>query len=151
MSVHPNKFRPERRGSNAVEFALTLPIFIGLMFIIIDFGWYFANKAILDIAVHSGCREGALVDPLSGAFAMAAQNEIDRIVAIVPQSCSQNCDIQITSIGNVPSRSVVCSISADFQPLVGFSVMTGSGSFGYGLPDQLQARTQMRFEWQRTQ
>jgi Flp pilus assembly protein TadG len=150
MSVHTLSKKRERRGSNTVEFALTLPIFIGLVFVLIDFGWYFANKAILDIAVHSGCREGALVDPQSGAFMSAAETEITNIVSIMPQACSP-CDIRVSSIGTVPSRSVVCEVSTTFQPLVGFSVMTGAGSFGYGLPTSLQSKTQMRFEWQRSE
>jgi len=142
-----NWSRRARRGSNSIEFALTLPIFIGIMFVIIDFGWYFANRAIFDIAVHSGCREGSLVDPLSGAYVSAAEDEVRRITSIIPQACANNCDIQITTVGTVPSRSVVCRVSADFQPMVGFSV-TG---FAYGLPTHLSSMTRMRFEWQRTE
>ena len=139
--------RRDRSGSNTLEFALTLPIFIGMMFVIIDFGWYFANKAIFDIAVHSGCREGALVDPLTGTHTSVAQNEVQRIVSIIPQACSVNCDIEIDTVGVVPSRSVRCRVSADFQPMVGFNV----AQFGYGLPSRLNSMTQMRFEWQRTE
>ncbi len=78
----------ERRGNNVVEFALTMPIFIGMMFVIIDFGWYFSNRAILDIAVHAGCREASMVDPLTGDYAGAAEDKIDEILAIVPSACS---------------------------------------------------------------
>ena len=148
-----NKLRTlrERRGSNLIEFALTMPIFIGMMFLIVDFGWYFGNHAILDIAVHAGCREASLVDPLTGDYGGAATAKIKEILAIVPAACATDCVISITSVGDVPARSVVCSITATHKAFINFNVDTAPTSFNYGLPPTHSSLTQMRFEWQRTE
>ncbi len=134
-----NRRLRNRSGSNAMEFALTLPVFIGLMFALIDFGWYFANNAILDIAVHAGCREASLVDPVTGDFATAAQTKMQEIIDIVPQSCSSNCVIEIDDVGVVPARSVSCTITATHKPFVDF----------WPTPTELSSATLVRFEWQR--
>ena len=47
--------QPEERGATLVEFAFVLPLFILLLFAIIDFGWLFTQ--FLD--VKQGAREGA--------------------------------------------------------------------------------------------
>ncbi len=44
------------RGSTAVEFALTLPIFIILFIGIIEFGWYFFVQHTLQYATREGMR-----------------------------------------------------------------------------------------------
>ena len=45
-----------RRGSSAVEFALTLPIFFLLVIGIIEFGWYFFVQHTLQYATREGMR-----------------------------------------------------------------------------------------------
>ena len=47
--------REDQRGATLVEFALVLPLFVLLLFAIIDFGWMFTQ--FLD--VKQGAREGA--------------------------------------------------------------------------------------------
>jgi hypothetical protein len=44
------------RGNTAVEFALTLPIFIILFIGIIEFGWYFFVQHTLEYATREGMR-----------------------------------------------------------------------------------------------
>jgi Flp pilus assembly protein TadG len=44
------------KGSSAVEFALTLPIFIILVIGIIEFGWYFFVQHTLQYATREGMR-----------------------------------------------------------------------------------------------
>src|SRR6476619_3535339 len=47
-----------RRGANAIEFALTLPLFLFIVFATLDYGYLFAMQAMLDDAVVLSCREG---------------------------------------------------------------------------------------------
>jgi len=138
--LHKTVFK--RRGSNAVEFALTMPAFLGIMFIVVDFGWFFTNHALFDIAVHAGCREAALVDPLTGDYTGAAEDKINEILNIIPQACSTNCIIDIDVVGQVPAQSVTCTLTADHQPFVNFWQLADA---------PLHSMTQMRFEWQRTE
>ena len=44
------------KGSSAVEFALTLPVFIILVIGIIEFGWYFFVQHTLQYATREGMR-----------------------------------------------------------------------------------------------
>ena len=53
--------RKERRGTNAVEFALTAPILFFLILATMDFGWYFAHWLTLEGAVVHGARVAALL------------------------------------------------------------------------------------------
>ena len=48
-----------RRGSQAIEFALILPVFLMLVFGGIDFLWFMIEIAQVQQAVSSGCRGGA--------------------------------------------------------------------------------------------
>lgn len=128
-----------RRGANAVEFALTLPFFLGLTFALIDFGWYFMHQAILDLAANRGCRAGAMVDPLIGDSHREAEDVIERTLMVLPTACGGACDILIADVGEVPGRSLSCEIEAYYQPFVGF----------WSMPDRQGSKTIMRYEWQR--
>ncbi len=46
------------RGGAAVEFALVLPIFLAMLFGMIDYGWYFYQRFTLAMAIRDGVRYG---------------------------------------------------------------------------------------------
>ncbi|WP_084031875.1 TadE/TadG family type IV pilus assembly protein [Desulfonatronum lacustre] len=48
--------RPGQKGATAVEFALILPLFVLLMFAVIDFGMYFFTQHTLQYATREGMR-----------------------------------------------------------------------------------------------
>ena len=50
-----------RRGSNAIEFALTVPLFVAMVTAIIEFGWMFFMRSTVIHAVRDGCRAGAVI------------------------------------------------------------------------------------------
>ncbi|MEN0065027.1 MAG: TadE/TadG family type IV pilus assembly protein [Myxococcota bacterium] len=52
-----------RRGGNAIEFAMLLPVFLLLLFAIMDFGWLFFNHSAANSATARACRDGSLQDP----------------------------------------------------------------------------------------
>jgi TadE-like protein len=60
--VMPARVRTGRRsacgGGAAVEFALILPLFLAVLFGIIDYGWYFYQRYALDAAIREGIRYG---------------------------------------------------------------------------------------------
>lgn len=67
-----------RRGAEALEFALTLPILLILVSGLIDFGWYFYQQSRLHDAVRYGARAGAVTlqaeDPLGRAVAATTEH-----------------------------------------------------------------------------
>ena len=54
--------RPDERGATLVEFAFILPIFVLLVFGVIDFGWAFAQN----LDVKQGAREGGRIVAVNG-------------------------------------------------------------------------------------
>lgn len=47
-------------GQAMVEFALILPIFIFILFGVIEFGWIFSNQISVTSAAREGAREGII-------------------------------------------------------------------------------------------
>lgn len=52
-----------RRGAAAIEFALCFPIFVAILFGILEYGWIFYEQANVIAAVRSGARFGVTQDP----------------------------------------------------------------------------------------
>ena len=139
MSVHTPRGPGSRRGANAVEFALTLPIFLMLVLGTMDYGLIFMTQAGLDSAVSIGCREGAMIDPLLADPTIAAH---DQVVALSGYWCADTaCDITVTDSGGAtaPTRTLECRISRETDAIIGF----------VPAPAELESVSQYRLEWQR--
>lgn len=52
--------RPRRRGNNAIEFALILPVLMMILTGIADYGWYFSQNQGVVMAAREGARAGAI-------------------------------------------------------------------------------------------
>ncbi|HRT60877.1 MAG TPA: pilus assembly protein [Syntrophales bacterium] len=50
------RFLIDRRGTTAVEYALVIPMFVLMVFAIIDFGWYFFTQHTIQYATREGVR-----------------------------------------------------------------------------------------------
>ncbi|MEN0063150.1 MAG: TadE family protein [Myxococcota bacterium] len=135
-----------RRGANALEFGLTVPIFMMLMLGIVDYGWIYVHHAGLANAAYLGCREGSMIDPNSpnattGGPVQTAEETIENHAAYF--CANATCDVVVEDIDDPPQRSLQCTISIDpYQPLIGF-LPPGL------LPDVLVSTAQQRLEWQR--
>src|SRR5689334_18957912 len=55
--------RRAERGVAAVEFALVLPLFLAVVFGVIEYGWVFYQKFNLASAIRDGLRVGVTVLP----------------------------------------------------------------------------------------
>jgi len=137
--------RKHRRGANAIEFGLTLPVFMAIIMGIIDFGYYFAAQAILDAAVLEGTREGAITDPAGGGDLEAiAEAEIYNIASMIcADECSYSCVDQVVNHNfggdTFPIRELDCTVTWAITPLVGFSP----------IPATVSSRGRQLLEWQR--
>lgn len=133
--------RQSRRGANALEFALTLPTFLLLIFGLIEYGGYFASQAMVDSIVSIGCREGAMIDPLLEDVPSVIEERMLELVEGLPLlDCDGRCVITAAETGVVPGRSLTCQVSVPYVGLTGWPV---------GLPEDVMAGSLMRYEWQR--
>jgi Flp pilus assembly protein TadG len=77
------------RGAAALEFAIVVPVFLLLVFAIIDFGWYFFVQHTIQLATSEGARLGAVRE----ADGVIIQEIKDRAsIAVKPE----DLDIAIT-------------------------------------------------------
>ena len=60
-----------RRGGQAVEFALVLPVLLAVTAGIVDYGWYYSNAMALIYATREGGRAGAAHAEADGGTACA--------------------------------------------------------------------------------
>jgi Flp pilus assembly protein TadG len=124
-----------RRGGNAIEVALTMPVFLAGMFGLMDYGWYFYNEAMTIEATRQGCRIGSVVpegnaspnDPASVTTTYIS----DELISIGIRSSNSNVSHTqfSTSSGekvnayvntNTTPHRLECDTYLQFQPLVGF-------------------------------
>jgi len=133
--------RFNRRGANAVEFALTIPLFLGITFASIEYGWYFASQSIVDAAVVEGCRQGSMVspDPDPQAPKDVAEATIVGFLDSVPGvECTpgDNCTITLTNINEPPASSLQCEVTLDYATLTNW----------WEMPARLPGFTVIRYE-----
>ncbi|MBA2319755.1 MAG: pilus assembly protein [Deltaproteobacteria bacterium] len=116
------KLRSSRRGSNAIEFALTLPIFVILLSGMIDFSWYFFTGWRVSSAVREGVRVASLTplydDPVSRAT--TAVSNAGTAYDVTWASGSPSAQI----IGTIPDRGIRVDAEAEVPPLIGILPIT---------------------------
>jgi Flp pilus assembly protein TadG len=110
-----------RRGSQAVEFALTLPIIFVILSGILDYGWYFSQSIAVVQATRDGTR-GAVRDEV-GCAASEATAEADvaaRITAAgVPGTPSVDATVIATGGATGTEDALVVVSTVAFAPLWG--------------------------------
>jgi Flp pilus assembly protein TadG len=138
-----NRIRRGRRASTHLEFALTFPVYIVVLFGIVDGGWLYYQQSSLDGATRAACRGATTVDP--GNASVNIQNVYDYVIAEVPNELdamgvdSTNLSVSATTTGAAPTRTLVCTVQQPYSALTKFV-----------LPDMtLTSVTAMRMEYQR--
>lgn len=129
-----------RRGGNAIEFAMTLPFYLSLVLGLMDFGYLYHLQAGLDNSVATACREGAKIDPNDGSPTAVASAALASKSAIFCDGlCTPQVDDLSTGQWAVPDRTIKCSITRTYTPLIGFVPH----------PTTLSSVSFQRLEWQR--
>lgn len=104
-----------RRGANAVEFALVMPVFLALIAGIVDYGWYFHTLNQLTTAVRDGARTAAVTpvadDPVQAGSAVVSE----RLVAAGVGSP----EVEVALGDAPPNRSVTVTATLPWAPLIG--------------------------------
>ena len=134
-----------RRGSYALEFALTLPVWWMIMVAIMEFGWLFLHQSTLDSAATVGCRAGALHDPGRADAHLhdvenAATDEMAGFMSDMGVDVCDECEVNAWTTGQPPQRSLICEATWEISSLTGI------------MYDRrlLVTRQLSRLEWQRT-
>jgi len=135
--------RTSRRGGNAIEFALTLPLFLSIVVGLMDYGFLFAMQAGIDNAVSLSCREGAMRDPgldPNGPVTIATSELNTRSG---PFCTGVTCTKNVAETGELPpNRTLRCEIIRPMAPLIGFLPASM-------YPATINSVSFYRFEWQR--
>lgn len=126
--------RRDRRGSNAIEFALTVPVLVAMLAGIADYGWFFNQQQSVVAAVREGARAGALAPRNQDPRALAA----DRARASLDNAGldSQQATVVAEYIDAPPNLLVGVDVSLPYTPLMGL-VPT---------PERLHSRLSARVE-----
>ena len=133
--------RPRKRedGQTMVEFALVLPIFLLVLFAIVDFGMAFHAW----ITVTNSAREGARLGSVRATSA-----EIEQRVRDTATSLDQaNLTVGVTNAEGQPGESVVVDVSYDYSlmtPLADLLNMVSGGTIPATLG--LDSTADMRLE-----
>lgn len=136
------KLQGPRRGANAIEFALTLPVFVALVMGIIDYGYLFSLQSGLDAAVSLACREGSKIDPSRANPIAVAQSELNTRSAYFCNGACSTLTATDLSTGQwaIPNRTIECRAVMPNPPqLVGL----------VPYPTSIQSISYYRLEWQR--
>lgn len=123
-----------RRGSKAIEFAISLPIYVVIMSGIVDFGWYFKQRMNVTMAARDAVRAGSLVPIDEEPVPEAVQHGHDTL-AVAGITGEVVCEYA----GDAPDQAIACDVSAPFSGIIGITP----------LPDAFHASAVMRMEEQR--
>jgi len=128
--------RNNRRGSQAVEFALIFPVFLTVVFGGLDYSWYVLQKYTAMDVVSAGCRAGAItgVDLYAEPIAAAETAIMERAESSLLSCGSELCSVTIEELeGYSPStKQIKCTFEAPTLLLSGFVPL---------LPDKVTAES----------
>ena len=134
-----------RRGGNAIEISLTLPVFLLVLFALMDYAWFFYHEAMSIEITRQGCRVGSVTPnfdaatgtPIGGDASPSAQAAVDFIeqslieqglvttVAINTDPASADGFVGVSATvsaatGTGDPDTISCDTFYEFVPLVGF-------------------------------
>ena len=139
-----NTSRRARRGSYVLEFVLCFPLWFALVTAMLDYGWLIFQRSTLDAGVGMACRAGALIDPgeadqYIGPVKSAATARLIEYLAPMTVDACATCDVDAFTIGDSHERTLVCTATMPFTPLLGVYVHA----------TELSATDATWLEWQR--
>jgi Flp pilus assembly protein TadG len=143
--------RSNERGVSAVEFALLLPLFLLILFGIIEFSFILYDQQLISNASRSGARTGILattprpvISDIETAVYQSLQDSNGNWLLITFAS-KQPPDVSVPTgactASNVPSTGLTVTVSYPYNFL-----MLGKASFGGIANPVLTASTTMRCE-----
>lgn len=126
-----------RRGANAVEFALTFPVFLLVFFAVFEFGMFYMHRSVAESAVIEACREASILDPNVISLEDVALKMMSLDIKFLGQKCDRIC--AVVDSGSPPFRRLECSIAFKYEPIL--QVIP--------TPELVSVKSIARLEWQR--
>lgn len=106
-----------RRGAAAIEFALCTGALFGILFLTLDWGWWFFQRAQLLSATSEATRRAAMLSPENdpaGSVTTYVMENLDR-----QGLNTKGVTITATEEGASPSRVLTVDVDLPFSPLLG--------------------------------
>lgn len=103
-----------RRGANAIEFALTFPVFLFAFVAAVDIGFYGAARAQVADAVRAGCQSGAFQSDAD--HAVAATTAIETGLEVRGVACD-GC-VETVLVDSSP-QMLKCTVSTPHDAGIG--------------------------------
>lgn len=125
------------KGSSVVEFALSLPFLLLIIFGIMEYGWYLTNQIVLSNAVSAGARAGVKAREWEGEDPALFARTVTRNAFWVSSIPVVDVDILEQSL-SLPRRIRVTVASLEYSPITGFLPIDF-------LPEFVKARSVMVF------
>ncbi len=130
----------KRRGAAAIEFAVTLPLIVFVLFGTVEYGHYFSQLAMVTNAARDGARFGSNQTTLLGARTQGAA-----ATRILLEDVGFACDLAdpCAVIGEIVQRSgvtmVKVTVRMPHEPLTHALPSIGVGGGRLGMPSSLTA------------
>lgn len=137
--IRPGKplLRRLRRGAQAIEFALLLPVLMAVTSAIVDYGWFFSQDLSVIAAVREGARAGAMANPDTTDWCAAASSRVRTSLSAAGLDAS-TATITTATSGVTPDQMITVSASVRFTRLMGL----------LPAPPVMKSTTTMRLESQ---
>ena len=143
--------REGEKGQSLAEFVLVLPIFLLLVFAIIDFGMGFHAWLTVTNSAREGARLGSVRGPATGSCdndpSTLADNIECRVIETADSLDSSKMTVTTTGAQGSPGTSVVVLVEYDYDlitPLDSFLGMISNNSIGPTL--KFTSKADMRLE-----
>ena len=131
---HRGLLRRGEKGQSLAEFVLVLPIFLILVFAIIDFGLGFHAWLTVTNSAREGARLGAVRAPAAGACdnnpATKATNIACRVRETSESLKQAKLGVTVTNAQGTPGSSVVVKVDYDYDLITPLDNMLGLISGG---------------------
>ncbi len=122
-----------RRGSAAIEFALTAPLLALLTFGGLDYCWYFVQWQSVIVSAQVGARAGSQAKLADGPDVVAAHAAADALLHNYIGTVTDGAQVSASIIDGV---MVQVNITVPFTPLGGYVMV----------PSEIRASTRMLIE-----
>ena len=130
--------RNGEKGQNLVEFAMVVPIFLILVFAIVDFGMGFHAW----ITVTNAAREGARI----GAVGADAATIEARVVDTASSLAEDDLSITVVNAQGTPGEAVSIDVQYDYELITPLANVLGIFGGGLGSPITFSSEAEMRIE-----
>jgi hypothetical protein len=108
-----------RRGSTAIEFALTLPVIFVIMAGILEYGWYLFQLSSVVHAVRDGTRIGVTVPLEEGPETIASTHARNVLDGLGVPCGTSGCTVEASLIPVGDITIMQLQIEAPYEPVVG--------------------------------